>query len=283
MCKPKIFLSYASEDRDTVKQIYEFLQSNNCDPWLDVEKLLPGQNWENEIEVAIEESDFFVMCLSSKSVEKRGYVQAEYLKGLDWSRRIPEGDVFLIPVRLDSCRPARAVSKLHWLDWFEESGRNRLLKTIDVYFRKSSENVSVTTSFDWISHDGVARPFVPVQVYQSEDEEAVSVNALVDSGADLSVFDAQIKDQLKPHAYSYVQIEGVGGTKQVRMDYVYLRIDPLPSPVLSPVVFQEGLKENILGRAGSSEYVNITLDSGNKKTIVELNKISDTVARPNTT
>ena len=131
---PKVFLSYASEDRKKVSEIYQFLSANGCDPWMDVEKLLPGQDWEHEIEIAIENADFLIACLSPNSVDKVGYVQKELKKGLDVFQRFPEGKIFLIPVRLSECEVPRSLSKQQWLDWFNHEARNTLLEAIRISF-----------------------------------------------------------------------------------------------------------------------------------------------------
>jgi hypothetical protein len=82
--KPKVFISYAREDYEAAASIYRFLKDNVCDPWMDVESILPGQDWPLEIQKAIENSDFFIACLSSQSVNKRGFVQSELKNGLEY-------------------------------------------------------------------------------------------------------------------------------------------------------------------------------------------------------
>ncbi len=63
---PKIFISYAREDLVAAKQIYAFLKQNNLTPWLDKLNLLPGQNWESEIQKAIES-----FCYKKRLYSKR--------------------------------------------------------------------------------------------------------------------------------------------------------------------------------------------------------------------
>jgi uncharacterized protein YfeS len=53
------------------------------DPWLDEERLLPGQDWNLEIEKAVEASDAVIVCVSSTSVAKAGYVQKELRRVLN--------------------------------------------------------------------------------------------------------------------------------------------------------------------------------------------------------
>ena len=121
---PQVFLAYVEEDRLIAEWLYETLETEGFTPWMDVRKLLPGQNWPRAIEAAIETSDFFIACFSSRSVTKRGGFQAEIRYALDCARRIPLDDIFVVPLRLNSCRVPRAVQKeLQYIDLFPDRGR----------------------------------------------------------------------------------------------------------------------------------------------------------------
>ena len=54
--KAKVFISYAREDWETAKRLYDDLSRAGVRPWLDSEELLPGQNWISAIDRAIRES-----------------------------------------------------------------------------------------------------------------------------------------------------------------------------------------------------------------------------------
>jgi TIR domain len=132
---PQVFLAYVEEDRDTAEWLYRALQAEGFAPWMDVCKLLPGQNWPRSIEAAIETSDFFVACFSSRSATKRGGFQAEIRYALDCARRIPLDDIFVVPVRLDHCRVPRAVQKeLQYIDLFPD--RERGLRRLTAALRR---------------------------------------------------------------------------------------------------------------------------------------------------
>jgi hypothetical protein len=74
----RVFLSYASQDRPAVREIYNALKLEGwIDPWLDKAKILPGQDWRTVIETAVEEADVVIVCFSNQSVSKEGYVQRE--------------------------------------------------------------------------------------------------------------------------------------------------------------------------------------------------------------
>ena len=62
--EPQVFLAYVEEDFATVRELANGLQAAGFSPWLDKQKLLPGQNWPRSIQRAIGISDFFVPCFS---------------------------------------------------------------------------------------------------------------------------------------------------------------------------------------------------------------------------
>ena len=78
----KIFISYAREDSATAKRLYDDLKGMGHSPWLDTEDLLPGERWRPRIRRTIGESDFFVVLMSEKSLNKRGFVQKEVRKAI---------------------------------------------------------------------------------------------------------------------------------------------------------------------------------------------------------
>lgn len=122
--RPQVFLAYVKEDEAQVAQFYADLEAAAFAPWMDVRKLLPGQNWPRALEAAIETSDFFLACFSSHSVRKRGGFQAEIRYALDCARQVPLDQIFLVPVRLDVCEVPRAVqAEFQWIDLFPNWGR----------------------------------------------------------------------------------------------------------------------------------------------------------------
>ncbi len=118
---PQVFLAYVKEDRPAAERIYDALESAGFMAWMDVRKLLPGQNWPRAIEGAIEASDFFVACFSGNSVNKRGGFQAEIRYALDCARRMPLDQIFVVPVRLDPCRVPRSIQReFQYVDLFPD-------------------------------------------------------------------------------------------------------------------------------------------------------------------
>jgi len=54
----QVFLCHSSGDKPIVRELYQKLATEGwIDPWLDEEKLFPGQDWDIEIEKAMEVAD----------------------------------------------------------------------------------------------------------------------------------------------------------------------------------------------------------------------------------
>lgn len=127
----RIFLCHASEDKKQVLSFYERLKAAGFNPWLDKMDLLPGHNWDGEIRRALKQSRFIIIFFSKFSVSKRSYVQREYKLALDALEEIPEGQIFVIPVRLDDCRIPEPFQHIHYVNLFEEGGFELVVKVIE--------------------------------------------------------------------------------------------------------------------------------------------------------
>jgi hypothetical protein len=139
--KLRVFLCHSSNDKPAVRELYQRLKNEGwIDPWLDEEKLFPGQDWDLEIEKAVEAADAVIVFLSNNSVTKEGYVQRELRFVLRIADFKPEGTVFVIPVRLDDCPMPRRLSMWQYLDYFPEERVNwacqRLLSSLKVRANK---------------------------------------------------------------------------------------------------------------------------------------------------
>ncbi len=129
----KVFISYAKEDYETAKRLYNDLKLAGIEPWIGKKDIQAGQNWKYEIRKTIRESSYFLALLSSKSVSKIGYVQTELKIALDILDKHPKSEIFLLPVRLDDCMPHdEKLWDLHWCDLFPsyEQGLKEILSVI---------------------------------------------------------------------------------------------------------------------------------------------------------
>lgn len=126
-----VFLCHASGDKSAVRDLYEALQRDGFDPWLDEEDLLPGQDWNYEITRAVRSSDVVVVCLSESSVSKIGYVQKEIKFALDVADEQPEGSIFIIPAKLEECDVPDRLSHWQWVNLEDANGYARLVAALN--------------------------------------------------------------------------------------------------------------------------------------------------------
>lgn len=132
MKRLKVFLCHSTGDKVQVENLYNFLVERGADPWLDSEKVFPGQDWNYEILKALDDSDVILLCLSKKSVDKEGYVQKEIRIALDRALEMPEGRIFLIPVRLEECELPYKIKTYQRVDIFTPDGMDKLLKSLNL-------------------------------------------------------------------------------------------------------------------------------------------------------
>ena len=136
----RIFLNYAPDDVLLVKDLYQKLLVEGFRPWMDTD-LLPGEKREISIRRAIRNSDFILICLSHRSIGKRGRLQKEIRLALDICQEMLDEDIYLIPVRLEECDLPENLRNFEKVDLFASDGWARLVKAIrkGMEFRISSE------------------------------------------------------------------------------------------------------------------------------------------------
>lgn len=139
----QVFLNYASPDRQRVLDLYQYLTENGVNAWIDVKDLLGGQKWEHEIQKVIKRSDIVLVCMSKASIGKDGYVQKEIRFALEKAQEKPEGKVYIIPVRLESCRAPDELRTYQWVDLFKENGSSKLLEALITHAKQMRLELSL--------------------------------------------------------------------------------------------------------------------------------------------
>ena len=124
--KIRVFLIHAHEDGRTVRKLYNRLRQDGMEAWMDVENLMPGQDWQNEIRKAILNSDVVIVCLTRAFNGQRGYRHKEVELALRKTRALPDDEVFIIPVRLENCEMPESLKHLHRVDLFRKGGYKKL-------------------------------------------------------------------------------------------------------------------------------------------------------------
>jgi formylglycine-generating enzyme required for sulfatase activity len=143
----RVFLCHSSKDKAAVRELYQKLRAEEwIDPWLDEEKLLPGQDWHEEIEKAVEITDVVIVLLSKQSVSQEGFVQRELKLALDVADEKPENTIFIIPLRLDDCPAPRRLRGWHYVDYFPESQKPWVMKRLIASLKLRAETLGIKTA-----------------------------------------------------------------------------------------------------------------------------------------
>ena len=168
-----IFLSYVRENERSAKSIYKTLTDAEFKVWMDTKCLLPGHDWHHEIMKALRHARIVIICLSIKSVAKRGVLQKEIRTALDIRREKLDSDIYLIPVRLNRCVVPDSLADLQYVDWFSTDGPTRLLTAIRVALTHLSEKAPV------IDPGGLNERSVDILITSPADDEEVDGRVLV--------------------------------------------------------------------------------------------------------
>jgi MoaA/NifB/PqqE/SkfB family radical SAM enzyme len=146
--KNVVFICYSHEDLGHAKQIHQEIEKRGISVWIDYKDIIPGQNWQEEINKAIRECTYFIALLSKKSVSDRGFVNKELNYALEIQKENPDNHIFIIPVRLEECNPSqKELEKLHRVDLSSDNsdkyneGIKSILKAIkyDFNFENNEE------------------------------------------------------------------------------------------------------------------------------------------------
>jgi hypothetical protein len=151
-----VFLSYAREDETVVRRLYNRLEREGFDPWMDQERILPGQDWDYEIKQAMSRCDAILLCFSEKSLSKVGYIQREYKEALELQKNRPPGTIYVIPVRLDTCPIPEFLKSLQCVDY--PKGARKLIQALHQAETKLGANTH-----------GSAKSYVTVEGGAGED------------------------------------------------------------------------------------------------------------------
>jgi TIR domain len=142
---PRIFIAYVEEDLLIARRLRDRLAGAGCAPWMDKDKLMPGQNWPRAIRRAIEISDVFVACFSARSTSKRGAFQSELRWALHCARRRPLEETFVVPVRLEECAVPRQIQeRVQYVDLFPDwdAGVKKVIRAVKSRRRPGCELIS---------------------------------------------------------------------------------------------------------------------------------------------
>jgi formylglycine-generating enzyme required for sulfatase activity len=208
-----VFLCHAREDRLIVEELYKALESQKwIDPWLDKERILPGQDWPAVIEQAVDEADVIIICLSNRSVMSDGYVQKEIRYAYDLALQKPEGVIFLIPLRLDDVTSIpRRLQSFQWVDYFGDQKQNEYSKLLTSLYKRYEQKIKQEESSVSPENGGIPQLMKPEKIGRSPlaergSLERTQVIKVVNKDAQKTDPESVRKFEEKPSAKSPVRI-----------------------------------------------------------------------------
>ena len=136
-------MCHASQDKPIVRELYKSLINDGTDAWLDEEKILPGQEWNLEIEKAVKTADAVIVCLSNTSISKEGYIQKELRAVIEMAKEKPKGTIFIIPLRLDECEVPEQLSPWQYVDFFPDERKEWAYQRLQSSLEQRAESLKL--------------------------------------------------------------------------------------------------------------------------------------------
>jgi glucose-1-phosphate thymidylyltransferase len=135
--RPKIFISHSNKQKGRADDLHFMLKHAGYEPVLDSYDIFGGQQIPKRIELLIKDSDYFVLLLSTDSIESQ-WVQVEVgvacAAGLLDQERFFPVEVEVIPEDKANRIPVIPRNSCHWLD-----GTNGLSNVVDQIERREQE------------------------------------------------------------------------------------------------------------------------------------------------
>lgn len=125
-----VMISYPSEKREQAKQAANTLESYGLNVWVDWNSLVPGDDWEREIEQAIRTSELVVVLTSKETIMRPGVVQQELRLILENQHRQPSGSNYIVNLRTEPVTPPSELASFHWTNMYESNWEQHLLRGI---------------------------------------------------------------------------------------------------------------------------------------------------------
>lgn len=115
-----VFLSYASEDRDTAVAIRDALEAQHLNVFFDKDDLKAGDDWAAKLRRSIANSALFVPVISRSTLTpKARYFRDEWNEALEQAAMMPPNRGFLMPVAIDETSEQHEalpddLRRVHW-------------------------------------------------------------------------------------------------------------------------------------------------------------------------
>jgi TolB-like protein len=97
-----VFLSYASQDAEAARRIFDVLRAAGIEVWFDQSELRGGDAWDRQIRKQIHDCALFLPIISKNTHERtEGYFRLEWNLAVDRCQRMSADKAFLVPVVIE--------------------------------------------------------------------------------------------------------------------------------------------------------------------------------------
>ena len=145
--RPRVFISYASEDAPQAQRLYDALGLAGFDAWLDKMRLEGGARWDAMIEHEIDRSDYVLVLLSRALAAKvDSYVNKEIALARERALRVTDPFKCLIPLQIEPCERRQDLASYQTEQLAPETYENDLKTLVSLikrdYQKRQRERVS---------------------------------------------------------------------------------------------------------------------------------------------
>lgn len=126
-----VFIIYSRKDKEAADSLAKTLSERGFRPWLDTQQILPGQRWEKAVLEGIEKSAVALFLVSKNTKSEKGFFEREVKAATDLLKAHSDLNSPVIPVRLDDVEVPKELAGVQWVNLYEESGTDFLLKGLE--------------------------------------------------------------------------------------------------------------------------------------------------------
>ena len=164
--KLRIFLCYAPPDKGIIQELFERLNEERwIEPWMDEEKLLPGMDWNTEVQNAVASADAMIVAISKNAILENKFVHPQLKFVLNHALENSNRPVFIIPLRLDDIQIPRHIQSWQYYDFSIPDKREdiyqRLVRSLQLKANLDANFISGSQSAHIVSSGEAVLPTVP--------------------------------------------------------------------------------------------------------------------------
>lgn len=191
----KVFISYSRRDNVFVERLTRDLQKEGIGVWMDVEQIVPGANWQKELEQGLEQA-LVLLYISSRHSIDSNWIKKEITISLSKDRKV-------IPIVIDDIGAMNMPIELAAIQWVD--------------FRQNYDKAfdSLKTGLIAIVGEGKSIKAKPKKIkgyvflsYAEEDSEFLAKLRLFLKDHRYAYWDFQESDR-DYHAQIFLELEGI--------------------------------------------------------------------------